>query len=234
MASIKYLKLLMLGSTALLLTVWMASNFTSPSIRTSASELPIPTGTPQTVDDRFVGSETCRSCHEQAFDEVAKTSHGKLGERSSWKDKVVGCESCHGPGKEHVEGGGDKTKIVNPKNLNPKAASESCMTCHAGKESHNNFRRGDHWRNNVGCTDCHSAHGLTAPNHNPGSITFVGGVSAQRANLATKAMLKNSEPQLCLSCHNDVKAQFSKPFRHKVLEGTMGCSDCHNPHSTLR
>jgi len=27
-----------------------------------------------------------------------------------------------------------------------------------------------------------------------------------------------------------VKSQFSKPFRHKVLEGTMSCSDCHNPH----
>ena len=43
-------------------------------------------------------------------------------------------------------------------------------------------------------------------------------------------MLKNSEPQLCMTCHSEVKAQFSKPFRHKVLEGTMGCSDCHNPH----
>lgn len=231
MASLKKLKLLMLGVFALLLFAWMAMTFTSPAVRSSASELPEPGGNlASSLDDRFVGSETCKACHEDQFNEVAKTSHGKLGERASWKDKVVGCESCHGPGKEHVEAGGDKTKILNPKNLDPKAASETCMTCHAGKEAHNNFRRGDHWRNNVGCTDCHSAHGPSYPKHQPGSITFVGEASAQRSNLANKAMLRNNEPQLCLSCHSEVKSQFSKPFRHKVLEGTMGCSDCHNPH----
>ena len=230
MASIKKLKLLMLGTFAVLLFIWMAITFTSPTIRSSASELPVPAGTPVNADDRYVGSETCRSCHEDAFNAVAKTSHGKLGERSSWKDKVVGCESCHGPGKEHVEGGGDTTKIINPKKLDPKAASDTCLACHAGKEAHNNFRRGDHWRNNVSCNDCHTAHGPSYPNHKPGSIAFVGGVSAQRSNLASRAMLKDNEPQLCLSCHSEVKSQFTKPFRHKVLEGTMSCSDCHNPH----
>jgi predicted CXXCH cytochrome family protein len=231
MASIKYLKLVMLGSFALLLFAWVAITFTAPSMQTSASELPDPIGNlGSNIDDRFVGSETCKACHEDRFNEVARTTHGKLHERSSWKDKVVGCESCHGPGKEHVEGGGDKTKIINPRNLDPKAASESCLACHAGKESHNNFRRGDHWRNNVSCNDCHSAHGPNLPNQKLGSTTFIGEASAQRANLANKAMLKNSEPQLCISCHSEVKAQFSKPFRHKVLEGTMTCSDCHNPH----
>lgn len=230
MASTKNLKLAMLGTFALLLLAWVAYTFTSPSIRSSASELPVPSGTPVNADDRYVGAETCRSCHEDAFNEVAKTSHGKLGERSSWKDKVVGCESCHGPGKEHVEGGGDKTKIINPKNLDPKTASDTCLACHAGKENHNNFRRGDHWRNNVSCNDCHTAHGPSFGKHQAGSITYIGEASAQRANLANKAMLKNNEPQLCITCHSEVKAQFSKPFRHKVLEGTMNCSDCHNPH----
>jgi DmsE family decaheme c-type cytochrome len=35
---------------------------------------------------------------------------------------------------------------------------------------------------------------------------------------------------LCLSCHNETKSQFTQPFHHKVLEGAMKCSDCHNPH----
>ena len=237
MVSQKNLKLSMLGSFTLLLLVWVVITFTSPSVRSSASGLatpigtpPAPAGTPAKTDARYLGSETCRSCHEDQFNEIAKTSHGRLGDRPSWKDKVVGCESCHGPGKEHVEGGGDKTKIVNPARLDPKAASETCLACHAGKEAHNNFRRGDHWRNNVGCNDCHSAHGPNYPKNQPGSITFVGEVSAQRSNLASRAMLKNNEPQLCISCHSEVKSQFSKPFRHKVLEGTMSCSDCHNPH----
>ena len=43
-------------------------------------------------------------------------------------------------------------------------------------------------------------------------------------------MLKSSEPQLCMTCHSETKSQFAKPFHHKVMEGTMKCSDCHNPH----
>jgi len=43
-------------------------------------------------------------------------------------------------------------------------------------------------------------------------------------------MLKMNDPQLCISCHSEVKPAFSSPFHHKVLEGAMRCSDCHNPH----
>ena len=43
-------------------------------------------------------------------------------------------------------------------------------------------------------------------------------------------MLRGSEPQLCMSCHTETKHQFNMPFKHKVLEGAMKCSDCHNPH----
>lgn len=222
----------MMSVFALTLFAWIVIGLVSPPLGSSASELP---ATAELVagfdqDDRYVGSETCKGCHESQFNAVAGTTHGKLGERAAWKDKVVGCESCHGPGKEHVEGGGDVTKIKKFSEMDSKAVSESCLTCHAGKENHNNFRRGDHWRNNIGCTDCHSAHGPSFGNQKAGSITFVGDAATQRPNLATRALLKNSEPQLCIGCHTEVKAQFSKPFHHKVLEGTMNCSDCHNAH----
>ena len=231
MVSTKNIKLAFLAFFVVLLGVWLAAGSLSNSVGLAAAPdyqtggIAIRSG-----NDDYVGSETCRGCHEQQFDKVANTKHGKLGSIDSWKGKVVGCESCHGPGKAHVEGNGDVTKIKSFAKLDPKAASESCLSCHAGKENHNNFRRGDHWKNNVGCTDCHSAHGTTFGPQRAGSITFVGGAATQRPNLADRAMLKNSEPQLCMSCHTETKAQFSKPFRHKVLEGTMNCSDCHNPH----
>jgi DmsE family decaheme c-type cytochrome len=43
-------------------------------------------------------------------------------------------------------------------------------------------------------------------------------------------MLKKHEVLLCMACHNETKSQFNRPFHHKVLEGAMNCSDCHNPH----
>lgn len=231
MATTKNLKLTLLGVFVVFFAMWLVSGTLSNAVglapRTS-------TETPGVLlavgQDDYVGSETCRACHEPQFNKVANTKHGKFGNLAAWKDKVVGCESCHGPGKAHVESAGDKTKIRVFLTMDSKAVSETCLACHAGKENLNNFRRGEHWRNNVGCTSCHAPHGPDRGNAKPGSIEFIGNAERQKPNRADSAMLRSSEPQLCMSCHTETKAQFSKPFHHKVLEGTMSCSDCHNPH----
>jgi predicted CXXCH cytochrome family protein len=230
MTLIKYIKIALLGGWALFFVVWLFSG--SLSRVTGGNDAPNQTEPPIGIaavinQDDYVGSETCRGCHEPQFDSVAATKHGKLENLDAWKGKVVGCESCHGPGKQHVEGGGDKTKIKIFKDMDPKMVSESCLTCHSGKEDHNQFRRGEHWRNNVGCTDCHTAHGPDHGEFKPGSMTLVGDAALQKP---APAMLKSNEQQLCISCHSEVKSHFNKPFRHKVMEGTMKCSDCHNPH----
>lgn len=178
----------------------------------------------------YVGSESCKACHEDQFKNFSSTKHAKLADVHGWKDKVVGCEQCHGPGKAHLEDATDPSKIISFKGKNSKEISETCLACHAGKESHNNFRRGEHWRNDVGCTDCHSPHGSPLGNSKADSVAFVAATSHQNAGMASIAMLKQSEPQLCMSCHSETKSQFSKPFHHKVMEGTMTCSACHNPH----
>jgi len=46
-------------------------------------------------------------------------------------------------------------------------------------------------------------------------------------------LLKASQPQLCFSCHSDVKPAFSAPFHHKVNEGLLKCSDCHDAHGSF-
>jgi DmsE family decaheme c-type cytochrome len=54
--------------------------------------------------------------------------------------------------------------------------------------------------------------------------------NAEKPGFSTIRMLKENDPQLCTGCHAEVKPQFTMPHHHKVLEGTMRCSDCHNPH----
>lgn len=232
MASAKYIKVALLAGWTLFIFIWLSAGTLSnvaginePNQPDAATVEALPTPDPAL----YVGAETCKACHEDQFNSVAATKHGKLANLSNWKDKVQGCESCHGPGKAHSEDPSVKN-IVSFKNKNPKEISETCLTCHSGKETHNNFRRGEHWRNNVGCTDCHTAHGANHGDFQPGSNTLVGEVANQKPNEATAYMLKQSEPQLCISCHSETKSQFSKPFHHKVLEGTMKCSDCHNSH----
>ena len=223
MSSPRLIKLLLLSGLSLAAVYCFAP-------RTSSQPAdPSPVTIANYNSDDYVGSETCKACHEDQFKAFSHTSHAELANISSWKNKITGCEACHGPGKAHSEEG-DPKKIISFKYKSSKEISETCLTCHAGKEEHNNFRRGEHWRNDIGCSDCHSPHFVVTDRNVSKSITFVGPANAQKPGFSTLHMLKMSEPQLCVSCHAEVKPDFNKPFHHKVLEGVMKCSDCHNPH----
>lgn len=233
MAPLKAIKALTIGGWVLGATLLVVSNTTAsrtPETDKAKKSPPVATATAKDKTADYVGSETCKACHEEQFNNFTHTSHAKLEGLPSWKGKVTGCEQCHGPGKAHVEADGDPTKIISFKNKSSKTVSETCLSCHSGREEHNNFRRGEHWRNDVGCTDCHSSHDpVTGPNL-AASNTFVSESNGEKPGSSTIRLLKASEPQLCLKCHSEQKHQFNQPFHHKVLEGAMKCSDCHNPH----
>lgn len=231
MASTLKIKIGLLTAIALLILAWAVSATYSSKSEEYTGDVSSETAAPAmgSLDD-YVGSESCKACHEDQFKKFTGTKHAKLAEVASWKGKIEGCESCHGPGKAHLEDATDPTKIISFKGKNSKQVSETCLACHSGKESHNNFRRGEHWRNDVGCTDCHSPHGSPLSSSNADSATFVAKTTLQNPGIATVAMLKQSEPQLCMSCHTETKSQFSKPFHHKVMEGAMKCTSCHNAH----
>ena len=156
----------------------------------------------------FVGSETCATCHEDAAKKFSSNPHTRLALEHGGKG--ISCEGCHGAGKAHVDGGGDVTKIRQFGKLSPGQIDETCLTCHAGK--HANFERSKHAEQGVSCLNCHSVH------H-----------SESKADL-----LKVDQPNLCFTCHKNVRPAFSQAFHHKVNEGLMGCSDCHDPHGTFQ
>jgi len=155
----------------------------------------------------FVGSETCTTCHADEAKKFDSNPHAKLALEHGGKG--VTCESCHGPGKAHVESGGDKTKILDLANASTKTVDATCLGCHA--ESHPNFTRSPHAKANVSCVGCHTVH-QSAPD---------------------TALLKAEQPMLCFQCHTDVKPAFDMPFHHKVNEKLVKCSDCHDTHGTF-
>jgi DmsE family decaheme c-type cytochrome len=156
----------------------------------------------------FVGSETCSGCHEEVSKGFASNPHTKMAQMHG--KQGVTCENCHGAGKAHVDGGGDVTKIFNPAKATAKEVDGKCLSCHAGQ--HANFERSGHGEGNVSCIGCHSVHAGKDPEH----------------------LLKVAQPMLCFQCHSDVKPQFSMPFHHRVEEGVVTCSDCHDPHGTFK
>jgi DmsE family decaheme c-type cytochrome len=164
----------------------------------------------------YVGADTCKTCHQEIYDNFATTPHfvttmeGKL--EANQGPQWHGCEACHGPGKEHVDGGGDKTKIFTFKDASPAETSDRCMRCHQFDSEHSNFDRSAHLANGIGCVECHSPHHAKE----------------------SEFLLKAKAPQACYACHMDVRAQFARPFHHRVNEGLIQCNDCHSPHGTFR
>jgi DmsE family decaheme c-type cytochrome len=153
---------------------------------------------------QYVGSDTCKSCHEDLF----KQGFERTPHFSTTLKGGHGCESCHGPGAAHVEAGGDKTKIFTFKGKSASEISNRCLGCHEYGEEHANFARSQHNLNQVSCIDCHSPHHAREP----------------------EFLLVNKQPQLCYGCHTEVKQDFSRPFRHRVDQGLVRCTDCHNQH----
>lgn len=156
----------------------------------------------------YAGSDSCKDCHQAETKSFETGPHSITTLNHHGGPGAQGCESCHGPGQAHIDAGGDVSKIISFSKLKSEDASKRCMTCHELGEEHANFLRSEHQKNNVGCLDCHSA-------HHPVNRT---------------QLLKASEPMLCYGCHLEKKPEFSMPFHHRVNEGLVKCSDCHNPH----
>jgi len=181
----------------------------------------------------YIGRDECRGCHQPIFANFEATPHFKTtlpgarahpsvpvrsrtsGSQTSGSQTpsaaAEGCESCHGPGREHAERLGDPAKIVRFAKLTRADAANRCLTCHEYTEEHGSFRRSAHKNSAVSCLDCHSVH------H-----------AAERQYL-----LRKPETQLCSDCHANVIAEFARPFHHRVEEKLITCTECHAQHGSL-
>jgi DmsE family decaheme c-type cytochrome len=160
----------------------------------------------------FVGEETCLTCHEDQKKGYHGSPHARAANPRTPAAKQ-GCESCHGPGQAHVDGGGDKTKIKNPATMSLRDANAACQTCH-NRSNHDSFAGGKHDARNVGCVTCHSAH----------------------APRSEKALLKTAAiEETCVQCHrkevNKVHKSSHMPVGAKN-GNKMECTTCHNPHGS--
>lgn len=156
----------------------------------------------------YAGSEPCRVCHPAVWLNFPKNPHFKSLAAADPQPESAGCESCHGPGRAHIEARGGKATIVAFSELAPAKILDSCLRCHSRTLGRANIRRSSHTQSDVVCTSCHSVHRSPTP----------------------RALLAKAQREVCYGCHGNVRAQFNMPFKHRVNEGAMQCSDCHNPH----
>ena len=167
---------------------------------------------PSTPTSGYIGSNVCRACHPTIWQTFYKNPHFRSVASGKEPPERTGCEGCHGPAKAHVAAGGGKDTIPHAFSvMGPNQVLDDCLGCHAKDFTKANIRRSDHTQNDVVCTNCHSIH----------------------SSPTQKYLLAKQQRDLCYTCHTTVRAQFDMPFKHRVNEGFMECTDCHNPHGAF-
>lgn len=158
----------------------------------------------------YIGSAACRACHPNITVDFFRNPHYKTQTIGDAPPERAGCEGCHGPGSDHVAAKGDKSKITAFSQLTSQAVLDNCLRCHSESLGRAQIRRSSHTLAQVACNGCHSIHKARTP----------------------KSLLAREQRDVCYGCHANVRPQFAMPFKHRVNEGFMNCTDCHNPHGS--
>ncbi len=180
-------------------------------------------GSPEVGAEDSAGTdiEMCATCHEDQATILARRPHSLL-DSDDWAGgaSLGSCNYCHGDASAHMDaGGGEGNIFAFTADDGFRAKSDVCQTCHA--DSHPNFMASSHAAAAVGCTDCHSVHDA-----------HVGGAMLQLADAPVQVGRNriDAASASCASCHANVLTQFEFNERHRLQEGILSCSSCHNPH----
>jgi DmsE family decaheme c-type cytochrome len=66
----------------------------------------------------------------------------------------------------------------------------------------------------VGCESCHGG----------------GSVHVEAGGGYGNIINPKKSPSVCFECHQNVRGDFSLPYRHPLAEKNLACQDCHDPH----
>jgi len=196
----------------------------------------------------YVGAQICTGCHADHAKQFTKTVHART--EVAGVKYGTGCESCHGPGRAHAdaqkEAAGDPVKVEAAKKLiygfhgKPAENAARCLACHSSSRDQDLYNRSEHKLQGVSCDQCHSAHlqEHTAKRERvEPSIAqaqfFAAPRLTEEQRWLNQSLLKKPQPELCFTCHRTIQGQFALPTHHRVPEGLMKCTDCHNAHGTI-
>jgi len=185
------------------------------------------------TDSGYVGAQVCKTCHADIYSLYEKTKHRQTLDDPRGPSKQ-GCEACHGPGAAHAQD--PSVSVFNFKTAAPSDKSARCLSCHNRDESRAHFSSTEHKLMGVACDQCHDPHLILAapkervePSLGQAKFFSVPSIAEQNRWL-NDHMLRQREPDLCFGCHKSIQAAFALPTHHRVPEGLMKCTDCHNPH----
>lgn len=180
----------------------------------------------------------CLFCHASRIQPPAPGASNRYGSAPFLQDGV-GCERCHGPGREHIQGRGVP---VNPARLTGERRDSVCIQCHLPGEA--SVSRPEKTLEMYRPGDLLSDYALTFVYDDAGH----GGLGAisQVEALALSQCLRRSQGRMaCITCHDPhtfvPAAQRVAYYRDKCLschtrsfadrhqQGSPDCIGCHMP-----
>ncbi|MEI9986444.1 MAG: cytochrome c3 family protein [Aliidongia sp.] len=167
--------------------------------------------------------QLCDGCHSVNYDVATKTV-------TEWN---VGCESCHGPGGEHVKTPTRET-VINPARLDSVGANDTCIQCHSQGQPPGNPIGGKYYDWPVGF---HMGEKLSdfwhLEKHQLGETSFThfpddtAHKNRMQGNDFTQSLMY-TRGVTCFSCH-DVHGT-SNPAELRAPPGEI-CLTCHAPNT---
>ncbi|MCG6206506.1 DmsE family decaheme c-type cytochrome [Rhodopseudomonas sp. HC1] len=185
----------------------------------AGSRAPMVAPAPGDPDGRyFVGSKPCETCHAGLFDEFQQTVMGRnIKSGKMTPQGKMECETCHGPGSGHVNGGGGREKggirsfrLNDSRGVDIAEYNGVCLTCHE-KGDQTYWQGSPHESRGLACVSCHTVMRKTSP----------------RNQLKTPLVMDT-----CFQCHKDRKAQLQRTSHMPIRENKITCVNCHNPHGS--
>lgn len=184
---------------------------------------------------------SCAYCHNTALKKNYESSSDSY--HTTFAERAVGCESCHGPLSAHVAA---PTQAV-PRST-PRQTQDACGVCHALRaELTDTFRPGDPFDDHFSL----EIPGIAGTFYADGEVrdeayeltAFMGsrmahaGVSCTDCHDSHSAKLRAADDSLCLRCHatgerNSPRIDAREHSFHEAGTPGAACVNCHMPETT--
>jgi len=150
----------------------------------------------------------CAECHDDVCADFKLVRHAEI-QTEKWTETAQQvetlCANCHGDPTKHLdEGGGVGTIFAFKKTDDVQAKTTKCLNCHSRTRAR--FFASPHGKAAMDCTNCHS-------------------------DLMSATPGRKRPSKVCVTCHEDIADQFQLNERHRLQEGIMECTTCHDQHA---